>query len=88
MPVRSVDEINITNFVDTGLTSPLSRYTFNVEIKYTDTNGVKRTYGPSSHTFPNDLTPMPGAVRRAFAEQMIKATIRVSLGIDDWSLYI
>jgi hypothetical protein len=87
MPARSVDEIHITNFTDTGLTSPLARYTFTVQVKYTDTNGVKQTYGPTSHTFPNDLTPMPLNVRRRFAVDMIQAVVRVTLGIDSWSDY-
>lgn len=84
---RSVDEINITNFVDTGLTTPLSRYTFTLQIKYTTDAGVKQTYGPATHTFPNDLATMPLFVRRKFAEEMIKAVVRVQLNIDDWENY-
>lgn len=81
---RSVDEVNITNFVNTGLTTPMARYTFVLEIKYTADNGTQQTYGPTTHTFPNDLASMPLAVRRRFAEEMIKATVRVTLGIDSW----
>jgi hypothetical protein len=84
---RSIDEVNITNFVNTGLTTAFSRYTFTLEIKYTNDAGQQQTYGPTSHTFPNDLTSMPLAVRRKFAEEMIKATVRVSLGIDGWEAY-
>lgn len=84
---RSVDEINITNFVNTGLTTALPRYTFTLQIKYTDNAGVKQTYGPTTQTYPNDLAAMPLAVRRAFAEKMIMATVRVTLGIDDWEAY-
>lgn len=84
---RSIDEINITNFVNTGLTTAFSRYTFTLEIKYTDDAGVKRTHGPQTYTFPNDLTAMPLAVRRAFAEKMITAVARVTLGIDTWEMY-
>lgn len=87
MAARSVDEINVTSFVETGLTTPLDRYTFTLEVKYHDANGVAQTYGPTMHTFPNDLSTMPLVVRRAFAEAMIKAVVRVSLGIDDWSQY-
>lgn len=81
---RSVDEVNITNFVNTGQTTPFSRYTFVLEIKYTNDAGQQQTYGPVTHTFPNDLASMPLAVRRRFAEMMIQATVRVTLGIDTW----
>lgn len=84
---RSVDQINITNFVNTGLTTALPRYTFTLEIKWTDSDGTARTHGPQTYTYPNDLAAMPLAVRRAFAEKMIMATARVALGIDDWSAY-
>ena len=84
---RSVDEINITNWTDTGLTTPFPRYTFDLEIKWTDNDGDLHTHGPQTYTFPNDLGTMPLRVRRRFAEQMILATARVTLGIDDWEAY-
>lgn len=84
MPARSVDELNIKNFVNTGATTPFSRYTFTLEIKWTDNAGVKHVHGPQTYTFPNDLASMPLAVRKKFAIQMIAATARVTLGIDDW----
>ena len=84
---RSVDEINIANFVDTGLTTPMARYTFDLEIKWTDNLGVQHVSGPQTYTFPNDLAAMPLYVRKAFAEEMITATVRVSLGIDEWEMY-
>jgi len=87
MPARTVDEINITNFNNTGATTPFSRYTFSLEVKWTDEQGVARSNGPTTGTFPNDLASMPLSVRRKFAEAMITATIRVQLGIDDWSQY-
>lgn len=84
---RSVDELNITNFVDTGLTTAFSRYQFTLEIKWTDDDGIPHTHGPQQYTFPNDLAAMPLAVRRKFAEQMIQTTVRVALGIDTWDVY-
>jgi hypothetical protein len=84
---RSVDEINITNFVNTGLTTPLPRYTFTLHIKWTNDAGVQQTHGPQTYTYPNDLAAMPLNVRRAFAEKMITATARVALGIDTWEMY-
>ena len=84
---RSVDEVNITNWVDTGATTPFSRYRFTLEIKWTDDQGVKRTHGPQIYTFPNDLAAMPLLVRKRFANEMIVATARVALGIDNWANY-
>jgi len=65
----------------------MARYTFTLEVKWTDDQGGKHTYGPTTQSFPDDLTPMPLAVRRAFAEQMIIALVRVTLGISQWSDY-
>jgi hypothetical protein len=87
MAARSVDEVNISNFVDTGLTTAMARYTFSLTIKYTDANGAHQVHGPVTKTFPNDLAAMPLAVRKRFAQDMINATVRVALGIDDWSQY-
>ena len=84
---QRIDEINISNFVNTGLTSPMARYTFNLQIKYVDNQGADQVYN-ASHTFPNDLTAMPLNVRRHFAEEMIKATVRVALGLNTWEDYV
>lgn len=87
MPARSIDAINITNFVNTGQNGQIARYTFSLEIIYTDMNGVRQTHGPVTRTFPNELTTMPLAVRRRFAEDMIKAVVMVGLGIATWEDY-
>lgn len=85
--MAQVNELNITNFVSTGQNTPIARYTFTLEVKYTDDAGVARTHGPQTYTYPNDLAAMPLAVRKAFAIQMIAATARVFLGIDTWENY-
>lgn len=85
--MASVNELNITSFVATGQNTPIARYTFTLEVKWTDDAGVLRTHGPQTYTYPNDLGSMPLAVRKAFAVQMIAATARVTLGIDEWSQY-
>lgn len=82
-----INELNINNFVNTGLTTALPRYTFSVGIKWTDDENQPHTYGPTQHTYPNDLATMPLSVRRAFAEKMITAVIRVTLGVDSWEMY-
>lgn len=84
---RSVDEINITNFVDTGLTTPLDRYIFDVEIKWTSDDGVQHEHS-TSRTFPNALLAMPLAIRKEFAIQMLIAVARVELGVNSWEDYL
>lgn len=87
MAARSVDSVIIENFVNTGQTTPLPRYTFQLTVRWTDDAGVARVHGPQTYTYPNDLAAMPLTVRRAFAEKMVNATVRVALGIDDWGMY-
>lgn len=87
MAARSISELNISNFQNLGVTTPLPRYSFTIEIKYEDANGVARVHGPQTYTYPNDLAAMPLSVRRAFAEKMIQATARVALGIDSWEMW-
>jgi hypothetical protein len=83
---RSIDELNITNFVNTGLTTPLDRYTFDIELKWTDDSGVQHEHS-ANRTFPNALSAMPLAVRKEFAIQMLTAVVRVELGLDSWEDY-
>jgi len=84
---RSIDRINITGFVNTGQTWQMARYTFTLQIDWVDDAGVKHTYGPTAHSFPDDLVDMPLAVRREFAEKMIEVVVRVSLGVNTWEQY-
>lgn len=85
--MAQVTSLNISNFVDTGLTTPLPRYTFTLTVKWIDDTGVARTHGPQAYTYPNDLAAMPLIVRKRFAIDMISATARVALGVDTWSQY-
>jgi hypothetical protein len=85
--MAQVDGLYITNFVNTGQTTPMARYTFVLRVEWTDDDGVKHTHGPQTYTFPNDLAAMPLAVRRKFAEEMIYATARVALGFNTWEDY-
>lgn len=86
--MAQISELNITNFVNTGLTTAIPRYTFTLEIKYVDNAGVSRTHGPQSYTYPNGIAAMPENVRQAFAYKMIDATARVALGIATWDDYL
>lgn len=82
-----IHELNITNFQNTGLVTPFPRYTFELEVKWTDDDGVNRTHGPQTYTFPNDLAGMPPPVQREFAERMIEAKVRVTIGEANWDEY-
>lgn len=88
MTARNVERINITNWNQTGKNVQIPQYSFTLEIWWTDQDGVKRHHGPQEYLYPNDISSMPIEVRRAFAEQMIVATARVTLGIDDWEKYL
>lgn len=83
----NVNEINIDQFTNTGLTTPIPRYSFRLHIVWTDEAGEQRTHGPQTYLYPNDIAAMPLSVRRRFAIDMINATARVALGIDTWEMY-
>lgn len=85
--MASINEINISNFVATGLTTAIPRYTFTLEIKWVEDDGTPRVHGPQTYTYPNDIATMPLAVRRRFAIDMINATARVAIGVAQWSEY-
>ncbi|MCK4444176.1 MAG: hypothetical protein KAW09_06510 [Thermoplasmata archaeon] len=84
--VRSVEEINITNWQATGSTVPIPQYQFDLEIKWTDNEGNPHVH-TGTYRYPNDIASMPLNVRRRYAEEMVIATVRVTLGINEWSDY-
>jgi len=86
MPARSVDEIWIKNWEQTGSTVSIPQYQFDLIIKWTDADGIKHQHS-GTYQYPNDIATMPLAVRRRYAEEMILATARVTLGIDEWEQY-
>jgi len=86
LPAQSVDEMNITNWQETGANVQIPQYSFDLEIKWTDQFGVKREHS-GTYLYPNDISEMPNKVRRRFAEEMIVAAARVELGIDEWEGY-
>ncbi len=83
LSVQSIDEMNITNWQETGTNVKIPQYSFDLEIKWTDQFGVKREHS-GTYLYPNDISEMPMGVRKRFAEEMIVATARVKLGIDNW----
>lgn len=85
--MANINELNITNFTATGSNTPFPRYTFNLEVKYTDDAGVSHTYGPTLRTFPTDLSGMPPEVIKRYALEMITANVLVTLGAAQWSDY-
>ena len=83
LPAQGVEEINITNWQETGTNVNIPQYSFDLEIKWTDQFGAKREHS-GTYLYPNDISEMPNKARRRFAEEMIVATARVELGIDEW----
>jgi len=86
MPARNVHEVNITNWTSLGSTAPVDRYSFDLEIKWTDMAGVFHTHS-GTYIFPNDIVSMPLVNMRHFAEMMVLAMVRTTLGIDTWDEY-
>lgn len=84
--VRTVEEINITNWQATGSNVPILQYQFDLEIKWTDTDGNPHIHN-GTYRYPNDISDMPLNVRRRYAEDMIIAQVRVTLGINEWDDY-
>ena len=85
--MASVSELNISNFQNTGLSTSIPRWTFTLHIKWTDDAGVLRTYGPATHTWPNDLAGIPTDVQNKFMADIITAKTRVTLGVSSWDEY-
>jgi len=81
---QSVERMDIVNIQDTGLTTSIARYTFDLEIWWTDDDGQPRHYGPAEHVWPNDLAGVPLNVMREWAIELVSAAVRVELGIDTW----
>ena len=86
MLARSVDEINIRNIHATGTTVQVDRYSFDIEVKWTDLQGGKHQHA-DTYVWPNVLADVPNNVVRRFMEEMVVAKARVTLGIDDWDNY-
>ena len=84
--VRSVEEIKITNWQQTGSNVPIPQYQFDLEIKWTDNEGNPHTHN-GTYRYPNDIASMPLKVRRCYAEDMVIAAVRVTLGLNVWSDY-
>lgn len=84
--VRSVEEINITNWQVTGANVSIPQYQFDLEVRWTDNDGNPRTH-TGTYRYPNDISSMPLNVRRHYAEAMVIAAVRVQLGINEWSDY-
>lgn len=79
---RSVDRIDFTNIVDTGLTTAIKRYTFSLEFWWKDSRGMAHHYGPTTHTWPNDLSTVPDRRMRQWAIELVIQAIRWRLGVD------
>lgn len=79
---RSVDRLDVRNVQATGLTTPIDRYTFDLEIWWTEADGTARHYGPTMHVWPNDLATVPDNIVKEWATDLVTQAARWELGID------
>lgn len=78
---RSVDEVHITGWTNTGTTVPVPRWTVNVTFKWTNDAGQAQT-NTATRSFPNMLAGVPTRRLREYMEAIILAEARIALGID------
>lgn len=84
--VRSVDAIFYTNWQETSSNISIPQYSLHIKVQWTDDDGNSHEH-EGDYLFPNVLVDMPLKVRRRYAEEMMTAKARVTLGIDDWEDY-
>ena len=70
----------------TGTSVSIPQYQFDLEIKWTDNEGSPHTHN-GTYRYPNDIASMPLSVRRRYAEDMVIAAARVTLGLNEWDDY-
>ena len=81
---KSVNSIIVSNWTDTGATTKMDRYTFDLRVEYTEDDGTPRVH-EGNYTYPNDLSDVPLSVRKKWATEQIEAKVRVQLGVLEWS---
>jgi len=79
---RSVDQILIGNIQDTGLTTPIKRYTFDLEITWTTSDGAVHHHGPATYVWPNDLADVPLSIVKQWGVDLVIQAVRWRLGVD------
>lgn len=82
--MSSVNELNISGWTNTGLTTPIPRWTFQLSIKWTNNSGVQNIYGPATHTWPNDLSGTPDDYLKKLMTKVIADKARVTIGEMTW----
>jgi len=81
MPGKNVN-IWITNWTNTGLTTPVPRWTADIAIEWTKGDGTPGTHS-GTYTFPNVLAGVPLSRIRQYMEEIILREVRIQLGIDE-----
>lgn len=78
---RSVDEINLGEWNNLGSTVPFPQYSKDIEIKWTDNDGVQHVR-QTTVTFPNILQNVPLRRLGQYMEEIILQELRLQYGID------
>lgn len=82
MDVRQLDRIDISQVRDTGLTTRIARYEFDLEFWWTNTDGSKGHHGPQTYVWPNDLSDVPPHIVKRWATDLITQAVRWRLGLE------
>lgn len=81
MPGRNIN-VWITNWINTGATTPVPRWTVDVAIEWTKEDGTPESHS-DTYTFPNVLSGIPLQRMRRYMEELILREARIQLGIDE-----
>lgn len=77
----TIDSLSITNWTDTGQTTPVPRWTVDVEINWDNAARIPQQH-IQTYTFPNVLQGIPLARLRRYMEMIIMNEARLALAID------
>lgn len=72
----------ITNWTNTGATTPVPRWTVDVVIEWTKEDGTPGSHS-GTYTFPNILGGVPLKRIRQYMEEIILREARIQLAIDE-----
>lgn len=78
--MAQVHEFNIGNWNKLGTTTPVPRWQFTIQIKWTDNDGAAQEHS-GTYTFPNVLSIVPDAIMKEWVQNMIQTIAFHELGI-------
>jgi hypothetical protein len=79
--MATVNEFNISNWQKLAQTTPVPRWQFTIQIKWTDSEGANQEHN-GTYVFPSVLSVVPDDIWRGWVQDMIQRIARYQLGID------